>query len=454
MEQNKDLVMIVDDSEYNRSLLSDIIADEFIAVEAADGKQAVEILDARNDIKLVLLDLVMPQMNGYEVLAHMQKSGTLASIPVITILPERSVSNIKQAYDMGATEYISRPFDERAVKRRIRNTIALCAKQSTQNCTADAHEHEKTCGMASKRTLELLEQERTKYLFYALMSREILFEFDRETRVLKLSEWGAEQLGLSEVIENPQDDKELRKVFSAKDYADLRRRLRAVDRSDPIVSRGYYLNVRGQKRWFKAVARPLWTDDGKMSGTIGKFVDEHAQHEEYEKLKDKTKRDSLTKLYNHETLRSAAKSRIPESGSGQALALMDMDGFKSVNDRFGHLFGNKILCAVADRITENLSGDDMAARVGGDEFLLLIGQGDNVRKKIKDIFDSLRLDYEGCGITLSMGVSLCPENGTDYEDLFHKADQALYHAKQNGRNKCVFYSDDMDVLPELSPMDN
>ena len=126
----RDKVLIVDDSDINRSLLADMLAQDYDLVEAANGLEAVALLSQQySEISLVLLDIVMPMMDGFEVLASMNKSGYIDHIPVIMISAETSSVYIDHAYDLGAAEYISRPFDEKTVKRRVKNTIMLYAKQ-------------------------------------------------------------------------------------------------------------------------------------------------------------------------------------------------------------------------------------------------------------------------------------------------------------------------------------
>lgn len=129
MDRNKK-ILIVDDSEMNRALLADMLSDEFEILEAENGMEASAILHMReHEISLVLLDIVMPVMDGFELLAVMNKNGWIKSIPVIMISAETVPIYVDRAYDLGVQDYISRPFDERTVKRRVVSTIMLFAKQ-------------------------------------------------------------------------------------------------------------------------------------------------------------------------------------------------------------------------------------------------------------------------------------------------------------------------------------
>lgn len=123
-------ILIVDDSEMNRMLLSDILSDDFEILEASNGIDALAILNSqRAEISIILLDLVMPKMNGFELLEIMNENNWIQTIPVVMISSEGSPEFIDKAYDLGIYDYISRPFDERIVKRRVNSTIMLAAKQ-------------------------------------------------------------------------------------------------------------------------------------------------------------------------------------------------------------------------------------------------------------------------------------------------------------------------------------
>lgn len=123
-------ILIVDDSEMNREILTDMLGREYEVFEAENGREAITVLQERNtDISLVLLDMVMPVMNGLEVLEIMSKNGWLSDIPVIMISSDDSAEFTHKAYDLGVTEFIHRPFDAVIVKKRCDNITKLYAKQ-------------------------------------------------------------------------------------------------------------------------------------------------------------------------------------------------------------------------------------------------------------------------------------------------------------------------------------
>lgn len=127
--QEKQNILIVDDSELNREMLMEILGDEYGFIQAGDGVQAVELLRQRSDFDLILLDVRMPRMDGFGVMEIMNQYHWIEDVPVIMISAEDVEPFIERAYDLGASDYIRRPFDSRIVRRRVSNTLMLYAKQ-------------------------------------------------------------------------------------------------------------------------------------------------------------------------------------------------------------------------------------------------------------------------------------------------------------------------------------
>lgn len=128
--KNKSRILIVDDSEFNRAILSEILKEDYEIVEADSGEAALQKLDEYGmGISLVLLDIIMPGMDGFEVLKYMAEEHWLSDVPVIMISSEDSDNYIRRAYEMGVSDYINRPFDANVVYQRVSNTIKLYAKQ-------------------------------------------------------------------------------------------------------------------------------------------------------------------------------------------------------------------------------------------------------------------------------------------------------------------------------------
>ena len=128
--ENKPRILIVDDSEFNRAILKEILQETYEIIEADDGKEALlKINEYGMEISLVLLDIIMPEKDGFEVLKYMEEERLISDIPVIIISSEDSANYIRRAYEMGVSDYINRPFDANIVYQRVSNIVKLYAKQ-------------------------------------------------------------------------------------------------------------------------------------------------------------------------------------------------------------------------------------------------------------------------------------------------------------------------------------
>ena len=184
------------------------------------------------------------------------------------------------------------------------------------------------------------------------------------------------------------------------------------------------------------VAGYLETIDGCVSDVIPYYATSEAV-------------DSATGLLNKRACMEYTKSVIVSKDDKiHYMIMFDVDNFKSINDTYGHLFGDEVLSKIAGIINANLNGRGIAGRFGGDEFYIFTNNIKDeealrillttMRKELQYAFDSRIEDF---GVTLSVGVSLFPKDGTDYEELFRKADKCLYLAKEKGRNRFIIYNE-------------
>ena len=176
-----------------------------------------------------------------------------------------------------------------------------------------------------------------------------------------------------------------------------------------------------------------------------------SEHRHDEALRQKAERDALTGLYNKEQVRERIDAVLSASGTAKALLVLDMDGFKQVNDNLGHLFGDAVISDMALSLAEVFAPEDIIGRVGGDEFVVLMQDAENlsaVTARCEKLRNMLRRSFHyGDGQTLnvsgSVGIALSPEYGASFETLFSCADKALYEAKRLGRDMQVFYTDEL-----------
>ena len=271
-----------------------------------------------------------------------------------------------------------------------------------------------------------------------------MFKYDRFNRIIlydmDIDQWKREMLSKSYV---KYDEKAMLDtlVLNMKTYADS-------------FSIKMNCAIRTQSDIFEA-ARFIGTVHNESSGNkiiVGRVVsDESVGHASTAmEIMNELQYDSLTGVYNKKTITEYAKKRISEEKEKRiVIAILDVDHFKSVNDTFGHLYGDKVLARVGGRLKEIVGEDGVIGRIGGDEFMIVFNGLDDdqvlrgmlraIRTQIKWEFAE---DFENLSITCSIGASIFPVNGRDYEDLFKKAD-CLYIAKEKGRDRYVFFRDEM-----------
>ncbi len=144
--RNRETILIVDDMEINRDILGEMLRNDYHLIEASDGEEALALLHTnRTKIDLILLDLIMPKKDGFEVLQEMNQKGWIEQIPVIMISSETSPDFMKRVYELGGTDYIFRPFDMSVVQQRVKNTLMLYAKKKRleQMVAIQVYEREK-----------------------------------------------------------------------------------------------------------------------------------------------------------------------------------------------------------------------------------------------------------------------------------------------------------------------
>lgn len=272
-----------------------------------------------------------------------------------------------------------------------------------------------------------------------------MFKYDRFNRIIlydmDIDQWKREMLSRSYV---KYDEKAMLDtlVLNMKTYADS-------------FSIKMNCAIRTQSDIFEAV-RFIGTVHNESSGNkiiVGRVVsDESVGHASTAmEIMNELQYDSLTGVYNKKTITEYAKKRIAEEKEKRiVIAILDVDNFKSVNDTFGHLYGDKVLARVGGRLKVIVGEDGVIGRIGGDEFMIVFNGLDDdqvlrgmlraIRTQIKWEFAE---DFENLSITCSIGASIFPVNGRDYEDLFKKADCCLYIAKEKGRDRYVFFRDEM-----------
>lgn len=233
------------------------------------------------------------------------------------------------------------------------------------------------------------------------------------------------------------------------DKEDFFRLLERCQREDGWVENTLrFALAQGRYGWLEMrLHRDVINTDSVISGTM---VNVSEWKNEVNRWKEKATRDALTGLYNREYYEHTVQAQLEQkSFTGAALIFIDVDDFKRVNDTFGHMFGDNVLCYVAKQILGVFRHSDVVARYGGDEFVVFAPsiQREVLENRLQRLCGAFKFPYRGESIdykvSVTLGAAMYPDDGTDYSTLLNHADCALYEAKELGKDRFVLYEPHM-----------
>lgn len=336
------------------------------------------------------------------------------------------------------------------------NSLETSDLADTQHVLRELHTREELS--SSRRALELLEYERIKAQFYHSLSREIEFEFTKNPPILTLCPWAAKKLGLPEIILDPHNNKQVQTATGSQNLLKIMSQLRSTTPEEPVAEIDINVPIDGISKRYHIVYRSIWSEaePPQYLGSIGKVIDVHEARKELNELQHAVARDALTGLLNPASARKKCMEILQQNPlSHYALILLDLDHFRDANSRFGHLFGDCVLKYLGSKLQKCIRSTDLAARVGGDEFMIFLRYDSNLDGALNRIYNSLVGEYDNFPISISMGVAKTIDVGSDYDALFTCADQALYAVKHTGRGKYCLYDTNMSNLQSVvSPIDH
>ncbi len=216
--------------------------------------------------------------------------------------------------------------------------------------------------------------------------------------------------------------------------------------TDMVTNVLRFLMDDGKVKWVRCnITSKKDEETGDIIAVIAYIDDIHEAKEKELKLKHKAQIDSLVGAYNKKATESHIKQHLYKNKCG-VLFMIDLDNFKSINDNFGHIYGDEVLKDVFSKIVKQFRGDDILGRVGGDEFVafslnsLSVEQAERKAAELcKQIKHEYTLDNMSVEISSSIGIALAPQHGLEFEELYDKADKAMYECKNNTKNGFVIY---------------
>lgn len=236
--------------------------------------------------------------------------------------------------------------------------------------------------------------------------------------------------------------------FHPEDIPRMRSALQKLRQGEPYqVLEARLVKADGPYLWCRLRMTARFDEQDRPSRVVGLITNIDKEKRDSQLLQRQAERDPLTRLLNKDAARRYAEEYLSiPAALHTALIIIDLDNFKQVNDRHGHLFGDAVLTQAAALLRKLFRSDDMVARIGGDEFLVLMKGNptqslvrDRCRQLVARLRTLLRSLAPDCNLSCTVGVALSPEHGTSYTELFRHADQALYQAKSLGKNRYLLY---------------
>ncbi len=422
----KPTILIVDDMKINLSLLSEILEDSYKIKLAKSGQKALQMV-AKGGVDLILLDVVMPDMDGYEVCNTLKQDETTKDIPVIFVTGNTSAEHEEKGFKLGAVDYITKPFKPTTVLSRVKNHIDLHLRQIELETISQTmkEQNEKL-----KRYTKLIDQ-------YVITS-----STDLEGNITHVSEAFCEISGYTkqELLGQPQN------IVRHPDMPDsfFKNLWETIKENKQWQGEIKNLNKSGDFYWVKAHIAPDFKDGVKIGYTA--IRQDITDKKEIERI---SITDGLTDIFNRRHFNETFPKVINSAKRNDEIVcflLMDIDHFKQYNDNYGHQKGDDVLIQFAKTLKNTLQrADDIPFRLGGEEFGIVykadskqkaLEFANKVRQNIEDMKIAHEYSSASSYVTASMGL-VCEYASKigHMDEIYKQADDLLYESKENGRNK-------------------
>lgn len=448
MLSKKARLLIVDDQTRMTGSLQVLLQQEGYEVAAANsGKDALAQLDARR-FDVVLLDLVMPGITGFQIMEHLRARELDTTIIVLS--GEATFDSALRALRHGAYDFLRKPVPP----EQILHCLDRALTQRTM--TAENRQME-----------ERLRNSERLHRYMVNSSPDIIYILDQKGRFTFVNDQVQRLLGYSpdelvgqhySVLVHPEDAQVSRYAFNERRTgmrATRNHELR-LRRKDDLGAPGHFeatnLSIELNSMGIYSLGTPPVST--RFMGTYGVARDISERKRAEKLIEYQAYHDLLTGLPNRAMFAEhfdLAAAHAQRNGTLLAVMFIDLDRFKVVNDTLGHVSGDRLLQEVAKRFRGSVRAGDTLARIGGDEFLLLLPQLGSreeaervARKTITQLAAPFQVKDQEIFIGCSVGIGVFPDDGTELEQLMRKADIAMYHVKGGDGNAFRFYADTMD----------
>jgi two-component system cell cycle response regulator len=449
-------ILVVDDIPANVKLLEvRLLAEYFEVLTATNGADAIETCE-NGKVDVVLLDVMMPDMDGFEVCRRLKSDPATAHIPVVMITALDHVSDRVRGLEVGADDFLTKPVNDLQLMTRVKSLVRLkmltdelrLRASTTRNIGIEELLSRRQPADEGAARVLLIDERPSSYERIQQMLRNMI-DIDVVTDP---------HAGFFQAAEAPYECVIISTAFAEFDPLRLCSQLRSLDRTrflpiilvadvgeDERIIRGLELGINDY------LVRPI--DQHELMARLRtqikrKRYNDHLRASVTQTI-EMAVTDGLTGLHNRRYLDSHLQTLFDRAvARRRALSVMitDLDRFKSVNDTYGHDGGDDVLREFARRLRKNVRGIDLACRYGGEEFVVVMPDTDGdiaervaerIRAEIERTPFLIGKDGQQLEVTISVGVSSLKRGPDTAADLMKRADVALYEAKSGGRNRVV-----------------
>jgi diguanylate cyclase (GGDEF)-like protein/PAS domain S-box-containing protein len=448
------LILIVDDKTTNRNIFSRLAQSIEHNIKVQAFSAPLEALDwlKDNTPDLVITDYRMPGLDGAEFTQRIRNSPNGGDVPIVVITAYDDRTFRLQALEAGATDFLSSPVDYCEFTTRARNLLKLHRQQRYISDRAQSLEQQLRLSERSQEELVRSSREALAQVIDTVPA--MISATDRQGQAVFVN---AHFASFVDSTPSALMGKVLTDLL-ASDRQQYRKQAHAAlfDKTQATVNFEEKIADRsGSERVFLTTKTPMRNSAGTIVSILTTSIDISERKKAESVLRHIALHDTLTGLPNRRMLYERVQQELSTHQGSFALHLIDLDRFKAVNDAFGHANGDCILQQVTARLSENIGGCNLVARISGDEFVILqvglgeLGAADVLAREIIDCLSApFFLDGQEIGLGCSIGIAVSPRDGMNVDKLLKHADLAMYRAKADGRNTARFYSPEMETVSQ------
>jgi two-component system cell cycle response regulator len=450
-------VLVVDDVMPNVKLLAAKLTREYFDVLTAyNGQQALEIVKKESP-DIVLLDVMMPGMDGFEVCQRIRSDPQTMHIPVVMVTALSDIADRVRGLEAGADDFLTKPVNDIALFARVRSLVRLKMMMDEWRLRESTSGHFGMLNNPVTMLAESAEQARVLVLEDSALDLEKISEtLKRDSDELFLASAGA--VALEKALNEDFELVIVSLTLLNEDGLRLCSQLRSHERTRQVpillmvdegdmnrVAKGLELGANDY------VIKPIDRNEllARVRTQIRRKRYQDRLRSNYEQSLSLALTDSLTGVFNRRYVNAHLPrllDRAADSNKPVSVLMFDIDHFKRVNDTYGHDIGDEVLREVAVRASRNLRNFDLVARLGGEEFVVIMPDtdgesammvADRLRTRIGDTPFVISAPVGQITVTVSVGVAIGGRIGDTVDHLLKRADEALYEAKRTGRNRVI-----------------